>query len=388
MKAHKAILVTENGETYYGWSFCQSLTSLGEIVFNTGMTGYQEVITDPSYSGQIVNFTYPEIGNTGINNDDVESGMPLLNGIITKNICINPSNWRLNQSLISYMKEKKMMHIYGIDTRKLTKYLRSHGTMYGCISTEILEPRSLRLTMLNEIPLAKTQLKDSVINASTSTSYHLSKIKPYYPCYYQSSQQKDNLLKNLTVIVIDFGVKYNILRNLSKYIKNVIVVPASTNSKRILEYKPDGVLLSNGPGDPENVQYAVSNVLDLMEAKVPLFGICMGHQIISLALGLRTFKLRFGHRGLNHPVGLGKTISISSQNHGYAIKMDDKKLRCVKITQFNGNDLTIAAISHKSYPFFSVQYHPEASPGPHDSETLFLHFIRVIELINRYPVIV
>lgn len=385
MKAYKAILVLEDGQTYYGWSFCKSLTSIGEVVFNTGMTGYQEVMTDPSYSGQIINFTYPEIGNTGINHDDTESIKPLLQGIITKNISIKSSNWRENQSLITYLQDNKIMHIYGIDTRKLTKHLRNCGTMYGCISTQVLNPKSIQCKVKQGIKNQKDEFKNIVLKASTTTSYQGSNIKQYFPTYSKSKKLKVSLKKDFTIVVVDFGAKNNIIRNLSKYVNKVIIVPANIDITKLLEHEPDGVLLSNGPGDPKNVTYVVKTIKQLIDSKVPIFGICMGHQIMSIALGLNTFKLKFGHRGLNHPIGLNKNIEISSQNHGYAIQKGTSQSASIIVNQFNFNDQTIAAISHKLYPSFSVQYHPEASPGPHDSENLFLHFIRVIQICKKYP---
>nr|YP_010988192.1 carbamoyl phosphate synthase small subunit [Rhodochorton tenue]WOK79384.1 carbamoyl phosphate synthase small subunit [Rhodochorton tenue] len=382
MKANRAILVLEDGSTYYGWSFNPSLTSIGEVVFNTGMTGYQEVITDPSYSEQIINFTYPELGNTGINNEDIESKIPLLKGIISKNICVRPSNWRQNISLVDYLLQFNIMHIYGVDTRAITKQLRNSGTMNGCISSSNLDPDVL-IQQLRII--AQTEKPDLALHASTNQPYILKSFSKYQPFYSPSKINNRSFQENLHLVVIDFGVKYNILRHLNKYVTRITVLPANTSCNNILKHQPDGILLSNGPGDPQNLPYAVNTVQELSKQNIPLFGICMGHQILSLALGLDSFKLKFGHRGLNHPVGFNKAISITSQNHGFAISQNLPEENPLIINEVNFNDQTIAAISHREYPYFAVQYHPEASPGPHDADNLFLHFIRVIKIIQKYP---
>lgn len=305
MKAYPAILILEDNIKYYGWSFNKSFTSIGEIVFNTGMTGYQEIITDPSYSGQIVNFTYPELGNTGINDQDNEASHPCLSGIIAKHLCSKASNWRSTTSLADYLIKNKIPHIYGIDTRSLTKHLRKVGTMNGCISSNILETSTL-IKNLNSS--RNIQDKDLVSHVSTKNEYTVTEkqLTPYIPLYYKDSKYKHTRKEDLTVVVLDFGAKYNILRNLNVYIENVIVIPANSSIEDILKYKPDGILLSNGPGDPKTVHTGIKIVTKLLSLKIPLFGICMGHQILSLALGLDTFKLKFGHRGLNHPVGCNK----------------------------------------------------------------------------------
>jgi carbamoyl-phosphate synthase small subunit len=385
MKVSRAILVLEDGCTYKGWSFSRPLTSVGEVVFNTGMTGYQEVMTDPSYSGQIINFTYPELGNTGINNEDDESKKPLISGIIAKNICLKPSNWRYTQSLVDYLQEKQIMHIYGIDTRELTKHLRKTGTIKGCISNKDLDRDSI---FSNLRSISQLVNKNIAIEASTQRPYVLNKRSLYKPLYSTSRINKTNLKENFIIVVIDFGVKNNILRYLTKYINNnnIIILPANTAFETILEYNPDGILLSNGPGNPEDISDGVQMIQKILPYRIPIFGICMGHQILSLGLGLKVFKLKFGHRGLNHPVGFNKQVEITSQNHGFAIQEDQGQQNTnLLINQLNYNDHTIAAISHREYPCFAVQYHPEASPGPHDSENLFLHFIRIIKLAKKYP---
>jgi carbamoyl-phosphate synthase small subunit len=379
-KPKKAILILEDGEKYYGWSFSKPMTSIGEVIFNTGITGYQEIMTDPSYKGQIITFTYPEIGNTGVNNEDNESLQQYLQGIIIKSLSIHTSNWRSHQSLLDYLEKTNIIHIYGIDTRALTRHLRKQGTMNGCISTEILNTNYL-YNQLQLTPQIKGQ--DLVKNVTTKKPYKWqTNVMKLYKYQYPKISTKP---KNLNLIVIDFGTKYNILRYLSYYINNIIVVSAQCTWQQILEYKPDGILLSNGPGDPEVVEYGIKNVQQLLNYKIPIFGICMGHQILNLALNLKSFKLKFGHRGLNHPVGNDTKIEITSQNHGFAIENSVEHKQTTTLVQVNYNDLTLAAISHKKLPFFSVQYHPEANPGPHDSAHLFLHFIRIIQLIKKYP---
>lgn len=380
MKANRAILVLEDGSTYYGWSFNSSSTVSGEVVFNTGMTGYQEVITDPSYSGQIINFTYPELGNTGINNEDMESQVPLLKGLIAKNICTRPSSWRQNMSLLEYLIRFQIMHIYGVDTRAITKHLRNVGTLNGSISSSSLNP-SLLLQNLQTNQLDKTI--DLVSSACTREPYTFASCPTYKPFYSTSKNYNLNIREDLHIVVIDFGVKNNILRYLDKYVNKITIVPANISHIELLKYKPDGILLSNGPGNPADLSYAIRTVKKLTTYNIPLFGICMGHQILSLALGLDAFKLKFGHRGLNHPVGYNKSISITSQNHGFAIHKDTSKQHFLITTQNNFNDNTVAGISHRNYPYFAVQYHPESSPGPHDADNLFLHFIRVIRVIQR-----
>jgi carbamoyl-phosphate synthase small subunit len=381
IKPKPAILILEDGTKYHGWSFSEPMTCIGEIIFNTGMTGYQEIMTDPSYLGQIVTFTYPELGNTGINKQDNESIKPFLKGIIVKNFSKRPSNWRSQQSLISYLRMNNIIHIYGIDTRALTRYLRKSGTMNGCISTENLHINDLH----NKLKLSSYgKLQDYVKIVSTTKIYQWSTSKNLSNNYIKKYNKIIINQKNLRIIIIDFGIKLNILRELSFYVKNIIIVPADSEYTTILAYKPDGILLSNGPGDPKSIPYAQKTIQNLLESKIPIFGICMGHQILSLALGLQTFKLKFGHRGLNHPIGLNTNIEITSQNHGFAITNDLLINKKFFLVQINYNDQTIAGISHREYPHFSVQYHPESSPGPHDSKHLFLHFIRIIQITKKY----
>jgi carbamoyl-phosphate synthase small subunit len=331
------------------------------------MTGYQEVLTDPSYQGQIVTFTYPELGNTGVNPDDEESIHPHVKGLICRNMTYRPSNWRSTQSLPDYLIEHHIVGIYGIDTRDLTRKLRSVGSMNGAISTEILEPKTL-LTKIQEAP--KMAGLNLVKEVTTAQVYE----------WTQGTDEDWDFTPNgaekppLTVVAIDFGVKRNILKRLASYGCRVIVVPAHTSPEDILKYNPDGIFLSNGPGDPAAVAEGIATTKELLKAEKPTFGICMGHQILGLSLGAQTFKLKFGHRGLNQPAGLKQRVEITSQNHGFAIDGDSLGAD-VEITHLNLNDRTVAGLRHKTLPFFSVQYHPEASPGPHDADYLFEKFV-------------
>lgn len=373
MKHKAAILTLEDGMVYKGWSTSKHCTIVGEIVFTTGITGYQEIMTDPSYSGQIIVFTYPEIGNTGINLEDSESSKVQCNGIIIRNLCDYPSNWRAGESLSNFAEKHNIPILYGLDTRQLTQHLRGSGAMNACISNEILEPSHL-LQQLKATP--SMQGLDLVKTVTTAKSYKWTKpsqIEWNFNYKVSPPQAKVN-----PIVVIDFGIKYNILRYLSTYGYEIIVLPAQTSVKEILSYHPSGILLSNGPGDPAAVTYAITNVKALLNTQIPIFGICMGHQILSLALGAQTFKLKFGHRGINHPAGAFQKIEITSQNHGFAVSANPNLDDSVKITHYNLNDWTIAGIAHKSLPVFSVQYHPEASPGPHDAEYLFNIFSQLI----------
>ena len=371
--AQAALLVLADGTTYHGWSFGAKGTAVGEVVFNTGMTGYQEVLTDPSYSGQIITFTYPELGNTGVNPEDEESDTIQAKAVIARNITYRPSNWRSTQSLPEYLQAKNIPGIYGLDTRALTRKLRNYGAINGGVSTEILDPESL-LKVVKQAPdmtglnLVKEVTTDKTYqwSAETETEWE----------FVNKGSHSNN---SLTVVAIDFGVKRNILRRLASYGCKVIVVPANTPSEEILAHNPDGIFLSNGPGDPAAVTEGIATTKALLEAEKPTFGICMGHQILGLSLGAETFKLKFGHRGLNQPAGLKQSqIEITSQNHGFAIA-EDSLGADVEITHLNLNDRTVAGLRHKTLPFFSVQYHPEASPGPHDADYLFAKFVRLMQ---------
>lgn len=337
------------------------------------MTGYQEVATDPSYRGQIVTFTYPEIGNTGVNSDDDESDAPHIQGMVVRNLCRRESNWRSARSLSEYLQEHRILGISGIDTRALTRKLRTVGAVNGGISTEILDTDEL-LRQVQAVP--SMEGSNLVREVTTRQVYEwadaTSPVWEFGPAAGEPSRY--------TVVAIDFGIKRNILRRLASYGCRTIVVPADTSPEAILHYQPDGIFLSNGPGDPAAVSEGIATVKELLKSGKPTFGICMGHQIVGLSLGAKTFKLKFGHRGLNHPAGLQQKVEITSQNHGFAIAADSLSAE-VDVTHFNLNDRTIAGLRHKTLPVFSVQYHPEASPGPHDADYLFERFV---QLMARY----
>ncbi|MGA1626826.1 MAG: glutamine-hydrolyzing carbamoyl-phosphate synthase small subunit, partial [Prochlorothrix sp.] len=325
----------------------------------------------PSYCGQIVTFTYPELGNTGVNPDDEESQHPQARGAIARNITDRPSNWRSTQSLPDYLKEHDIPGIYGIDTRALTRKLRSSGVLNGAISTEILDPVEL-LAKVQEAPsmqglnLAQAVTTPEIYEWSESTSEA-----------WEMRLAQSPIDPPLRVVALDFGVKRNILRRLASYGCHITVVPANTPAETILGYDPEGIFLSNGPGDPAAVTEAIETTKALLQSNKPMFGICLGHQILGLSMGAETFKLKFGHRGLNHPCGLQQQVEITSQNHGFAIGADSLG-DDVEITHMNLNDRTVAGMRHKTLPIFSVQYHPEASPGPHDSDYLFEQFVKTM----------
>lgn len=367
-----ALFVLADGTYYRGWSFGATDTKIGEVVFNTGMTGYQEVLTDPSYCGQIIIFTYPELGNTGVNPDDEESERPQVQGAIARNICHRPSNWRSTQSLPDYLKKHQVPGIYGIDTRALTRRIRECGAMNGGISTSILDVAEL-LEQVQAAPNMKG--RNLVGQVTTDKVYEWSdrtqQVWEFNPDCHDTTEK-------FTVVALDFGVKRNILRRLASYGCRVIVVPADSSAEEILKYNPDGIFLSNGPGDPSAVTQGIQTTKELLTANKPIFGICMGHQILGHALGAETFKLKFGHRGLNQPAGLQKRIEITSQNHSFAINPDSLPDSVVEISHLNLNDSTVAGVRHKTLPIFSVQYHPEASPGPHDADYLFEQFVQTM----------
>jgi carbamoyl-phosphate synthase small subunit len=369
-----AILVLADGTCYHGYAFGSSGTAIGEVVFNTGMTGYQEVMTDPSYRGQIVTFTCPELGNTGVTPEDDESDRPQVRGVIARNITAVPSNWRSRQSLPDYLKAHNVVGIAGIDTRALTRKLRSLGAMNGGISTEILDPEVL-LAQVKASPSMQGQ--NLALAASTDRIYEWAdKTLPEWE-FIEPSQL---IGEAMTVVAIDFGVKRNILRRLASYGCRVIVVPADTAAEKILSYNPDGIFLSNGPGDPAAVTQGIETAKALLAADKPMFGICLGHQILGLSMGGDTFKLKFGHRGLNQPAqnqakNADRRVEITSQNHGFALTGESFDASPAMLTHINLNDHTVAGLEHKTLPIFSVQYHPEASPGPHDADYLFERFV-------------
>ena len=375
----KAILALEDGAIFEGRSFGFLGEKTGEVVFNTSMTGYQEILTDPSYKGQIVTMTYPLIGNYGINPEDIESQGPKVEGFIVKENSSVFSNWRGDQSLSNYLIDHCIMGVEGMDTRAITKHIRSAGAMKAVLSTEDLNRDSL---------IEKAKASPGLIGRDLVKEVSCEKPFPWTGA--NDPQFLNNHLPpfardiRFKVVAVDYGIKYNILRSLCDWNCEVTVLPASSNAESILSHRPDGILLSNGPGDPEGVPYAIETIRQLV-GKKPIFGICLGHQLLGLALGGKTFKLKFGHRGANQPVKDLKTgkVMITSQNHGFCVDFHSLDPEEVEPTQMNLNDQTLEGMRHKRYPIFSVQYHPEASPGPHDTQDLFGEFIRMMELNSR-----
>ncbi len=367
-----AKLVLSNGIVFPGFSFGAKGNALGEIVFNTGMTGYQEVITDPSYYGQILTFTYPEIGNTGINLEDSESSIAV-KGIIVRNYSSNESNWRSHKNFNQWLIEKNIVGIYGIDTRALVKILRSNGSMNGVLTSEDKNLESC-LKLINDTPNMKGLNLSKVV--STKKQY-----------FWQDPTKTDFDIRarfsgkpnRFKIVAIDFGIKKSILNRLVSHGCEILVLPSQSSLQDVLSNKPDGIFFSNGPGDPSSVNEGIDLAKSLIEyGEIPMFGICLGHQIFGLALGGSTYKLPFGHRGLNHPCGKDNQIEITSQNHGFAIDPNSLSKELVKITHYNLNDNTVAGLEVINKPVFSVQYHPEAGPGPHDSDYLFKKFVSLM----------
>ena len=373
-----AILALEDGTIFRGKGFGALATAEGEVCFNTSMTGYQEILTDPSYKGQIVTMTYPEIGNYGINPEDIESYQPHVSGFVVRELSPVVSNWRSRQTLASYLEENGIPGIEGLDTRALTKKLRVRGAMKGAISTE-------------EIPEAEAVQRAQDWAGMEGADY--AKVVTHKEAFAWDEHEQPNeeftiptgLNNNATppalpeadtpIVAFDFGVKYNILRCLRRHGFSVQVLPATATAKEALACNPAGLFLSNGPGDPAALDYAVKTVKELVDHGLPTFGICLGHQVLAQSFGAKTFKLKFGHRGANQPVKdlASGQIEITSQNHGFAV--DPEALPSeVEVDRINLNDQTVEGLRHKSRPVFSVQYHPEASPGPHDSQPLFQRF--------------
>ncbi|MBU7218234.1 carbamoyl phosphate synthase small subunit [Staphylococcus gallinarum] len=354
----KRYLVLEDGSYYEGYKLGSDKLSVGEIVFNTAMTGYQETISDPSYTGQIITFTYPLIGNYGINRDDFESLVPTLNGVVVKEASMHPSNFRKQKTLHEVLVEFEIPGIAGVDTRSITRKIRKHGVLKAAFTDDKAEIESII-----------TKLKETVLPRSEVTT--VSTKSPYV-----------STGNDLSVVLVDFGKKQNIVRELNERGCNVTVVPYDTSAETIIRMSPDGVMLSNGPGDPEEVDVAVEMIKGILGV-IPFFGICLGHQLFALSQGATSFKMKFGHRGANHPVKDLKTgkVALTSQNHGYAIDKDSLINTDLEVTHIAINDGTVEGLKHKSLPAFSVQYHPEACPGPSDSNYLFDEFI---EMMNEY----
>ncbi len=371
----KALLALEDGLVLKGRSFTGEGEAAGEVVFNTAMTGYQEILTDPSYKGQIVTMTYPLIGNYGINPEDIESRGVQVEGFIVKEYHPYPSNWRAQGRLADYLKAAGKLGVEGIDTRAVTKRLREVGAMRGLISTVDLAPESL-VRRARELPSMEGQ---DLVPAVTCK-------RPYWWPQFQAETDATDLetlwaqRSGKKVVLYDYGVKFNIIRSLIERGLQVLVVPATLSAEAILRLKPDGIILSNGPGDPAAVTYAVDNVRQCLGA-APVFGICLGHQLLGLALGGRTFKLKFGHRGANQPVKsrLSGRVEITSQNHGFAVDLESIPDPKVELTHINLNDNTLEGLRHPGLKAFSVQYHPEACPGPHDADYLFEEFLQLVE---------
>ncbi len=381
-----ALLALEDGTLFRGKAFGARASACGEVCFNTSMTGYQEILTDPSYKGQIVTMTYPLIGNYGVNLQDVESWRPHVSGLVIRELSPVVSNWRADLSLAQYLENNGIPGIEGLDTRALTKKLRVRGAMNGFLTTEDVSeeealaqardwPGLVGVDYVKEVTHGKSFLWDE--HDQQSASFNIlrgsSDANP--------REVRDPLPPaDIPIVAYDFGMKYNILRRLRQKGFRVQVVPASTPAREALKHKPAGIFLSNGPGDPFALDYAVGAVRDLMKTGIPIFGICLGHQLLGLAFGGKTFKLKFGHRGANQPVKDFESgrIEITSQNHGFAVEAASLPSD-VAVNRINLNDQTVEGMRHKAKPIFCVQYHPEASPGPHDSTALFDEFRRLVE---------
>jgi carbamoyl-phosphate synthase small subunit len=381
MEAIAAMIALEDGTVFGGTSFGALGEAYGEIVFNTSMSGYQEILTDPSYKGQVVTMTYPLIGNCGVNEQDVESWRPHVEGFVVREYAPAYSNWRATSSLGEYLEKHGIIGIQGVDTRALTKHIRQAGAMKAVISTTDLEPGSLVDKARSSPGLVG---RDLVREVTCSKSYHWDDLRLRLGNEQWTLESLRLLARSggrpYRVVALDFGVKYNILRLLWAVGCDVTVLPAGATADEIMALDPEGIFLSNGPGDPEGVPYVAQTVRELL-GKRPIFGICLGHQILGLALGGKTFKLKFGHRGGNQPVKdlLTGKVEITAQNHGFCVDMNTLDPRAVELTHVNLNDQTLEGMRHRALPVFSVQYHPEASPGPHDASYLFRTFIENME---------
>ena len=363
----EAILYLQDGTSFRGRTLKETGETAGEAVFNTAMTGYQEILTDPSYTGQIVVMTYPLIGNYGVNDEDVESDRIHVKGFVVKEFCRRPSNWRSQKSLIDYLNANKIIAIEGVDTRALTRHLRISGAMKALISTEDFDPKSLQ-EKIDAMPSMEGM--DFVKDVSTVKKYVWKQAGP----------------RRYKIAAIDCGIKFNILRILADLGCEVHVFPARATFKEIMSIKPDGLFISNGPGDPAVVTYVIDTVKEFL-GKVPIFGICLGNQILGLALGGKTYKLKFGHHGANHPVKDFEInrIAVTSQNHGFCVDINSLDLKEIEVIHMNLNDQSVEGIRHKGFPAFSIQYHPEAAPGPHDAKYLFNQFIEMIDKHKNAP---
>jgi carbamoyl-phosphate synthase small subunit len=363
----KAYLALEDGLFFEGRSFGRAGETTGEVVFNTALCGYQEVLTDPSYAGQIVTMTYPHIGNYGVNLDDVESARPQVAGFVVREASTRASSWRASGELHRYLDDSGVVGISDIDTRALTRHLRTHGAKRGVISTLVSDPETLA---------GRARASRSMVGLDLAREV---------TCAEAYRVEPQVAPRRFKVVAYDFGMKRNIGRMLAEAGCDVTVVPATTSAADALALKPDGVFLSNGPGDPEPCTYAIEAARRIMEKEVPLFGICLGHQILGLACGGKTFKLKFGHRGANHPVKNLKTgqVEVTSQNHGFSVDPEAFQRPELVLTHVNLNDGTVEGFRHRDLPVISVQYHPEASPGPHDSHYLFGDFVAMMEARRR-----